>query len=127
MLALMRFLAGMGPNVNSESAPLDEALSTPRSHTRVGTLIGVYAIMSLQVRLAVEALPSHISRSVGLIGSTRYLVACLPVTLKWSSIRLILYKFHDIHPVPSPSIFLRIELAAVTTPRPFGRPRSHVL
>jgi hypothetical protein len=87
----------------------------------------MYTIVSLQVRLAVEALPSHISGSVGLIGSSRYLVACLPVTLKWSSIRLILYKFHDVHPVPSPSIFLWIELAAVTTPRPFGRPRSRAL
>lgn len=107
MLALMRFLAGMGPDVNSESTPLDKALSTPRSYTGVGTLIGVYAIMPLQVRLAVEALPSHISGSVGLIGSSTYLVACLPVTLKRSGIGLILYQFHDVHPVTSPSIFLQ--------------------
>lgn len=64
MLALMWFLAGMGANVNCESTPLDEALSTPRSHTRVGPIIGVYAIMSLQIGLAVEALRSHISGPV---------------------------------------------------------------
>ena len=56
MLALVWFLPSVRPNVNSESAPLDEALAAPGSHTGVGTFIGVYAIMSLKVRFAVEAL-----------------------------------------------------------------------
>lgn len=76
MLALMWFLASMGANVNSESTPLDEALSTPGSHTRVGPFIGVYAIMSLQIRLPVEALRYYISGPVQ-SGRKHYVPCCI--------------------------------------------------
>jgi hypothetical protein len=98
VLALMWFLACMSPNVNGERAPLDEALATPWSHTGVGALIGVYAIVSLEVGLAVEALGCCISGPANPIACTSYLVARLPITLKWSRIRFILYQFHYVHP-----------------------------
>jgi hypothetical protein len=104
MLTLVWFLASMGPNMNSESTPLNEALATARSHTRVRPLIGVDTIMPLEVRLAVKALGYYISGPVNHIASKcfRYLVACLPVTLEGSRIRLVLYQFHDVHPaIPS--------------------------
>jgi hypothetical protein len=117
MLALVWLLASMSPNVNSESTPLDEALAAARGHTGVGTLICVYAIMSLKVRLAVKALGYHISGLVHPITSTSHLVACLPITLKGSRIRLILYQFHNIHPVIPPSVSLGVRLAAIAAPR----------
>lgn len=54
--ALMGLLARVGADVDGKCAPLDEALPAPRSHTRVRSLIGVYSVVSLQVRLSVEAL-----------------------------------------------------------------------
>jgi len=52
----MGLLASVGADVDSKGAPLDEALATAGSHARVRTLVGVYPIVALQVRLAVEAL-----------------------------------------------------------------------
>jgi len=54
-LALMRFLASMGANVNCQCTSLDEALSTAKG-TRVRPLICVYAVVSLQIRFTIEAL-----------------------------------------------------------------------
>ena len=56
VLALMRFLACMSANVDSESTSLDEAFSTSRCHTRIWPLIRVNSVMSLKIRLPVEAL-----------------------------------------------------------------------
>lgn len=56
--ALMRLLSGMRPDVNCECASLDETLPTSRRHTRVWSLIGMYPVVTLQVRLSVEALES---------------------------------------------------------------------
>lgn len=47
VLALVRLLAGVCPNMNSQSTSLDEALPTSWGRTRVGTLIGVDSIMPL--------------------------------------------------------------------------------
>lgn len=56
MLALVRLLASMGSDVNCQGTSLDEALPTSGCHARVWTLIGVDSIMSLEIRLPVEAL-----------------------------------------------------------------------
>lgn len=59
MLALMGLLARVSTDMNSKSTPLDEALATTWSHTGVWTLICMYAVMSLEVRLPVEALGTY--------------------------------------------------------------------
>lgn len=59
--ALMGFLPGVGANVDGESTPLNETLTTPWSHTRVWSLVGMNSVVSLQVRLPVEALDWLIS------------------------------------------------------------------
>lgn len=59
MLALVWFLAGVRTNVDSQRASLDEALSTTMRQACIRTFIGVYAVVSLEVRLPVEALASH--------------------------------------------------------------------
>ena len=46
----------MGTNMHSQSTPLDEALAASRRVARIGSLVGVYPVVSLQVGLAVEAL-----------------------------------------------------------------------
>ena len=56
MLALVRLLARVRPDVDGQGAPLDEALATLGMVALVRPLICVYPIMSLQIRLAVEAL-----------------------------------------------------------------------
>ena len=62
MLTLVWPFASMSPDVDFESAALNEVLSTPWSHARVRPLTDMYAIMPLKVRLAVEALENYISR-----------------------------------------------------------------
>lgn len=56
VLALVRFLASMGSDVNSQGTSLDEALPTTLCHARVWTLIRVDSVMSLKIRFPVEAL-----------------------------------------------------------------------
>ena len=46
----------MGADVDGQGAALDEALTAPWDGARVGTLVCVDSVVSLQVRLAVEAL-----------------------------------------------------------------------
>jgi hypothetical protein len=58
VLALMGFLAGVSADVDCESTPLNEALAAACSGALVRSFIGVYPVMSLQIRLAVEALQS---------------------------------------------------------------------
>lgn len=52
----MRLLSGVSTDVDSESTSLDEALATAGCRAGVGTLVGVNAVVSLQVGLPVEAL-----------------------------------------------------------------------
>lgn len=59
VLALVRLLAGVRANVNSQSAALDKALSAARDGARIGALVCVYPIVSLEIRLAVEALEEY--------------------------------------------------------------------
>jgi hypothetical protein len=49
MLALMRFLAGMCSNVDSQSTSLNKAFSTAGSSASIGSLICMDPVMSLQV------------------------------------------------------------------------------
>jgi hypothetical protein len=58
MLALVRLLTGVSADVDSQGTSLNEALATARGGTSIRPLICVNSIMSLQVRLAVEALSS---------------------------------------------------------------------
>lgn len=46
----------MGADVNGQGTALDEALTASWDGARVGTLVGVDSVVSLKVRLAVEAL-----------------------------------------------------------------------
>ena len=57
MLANVRLLASMGANVHCQGASLDEALVASWRRTGIGPLIGVYSVVPLEIRLAVEALP----------------------------------------------------------------------
>jgi len=54
VIAHMRLLSRVGANVHRQGAALDEALAAPR--TRVRPVVLVDAFVSLQIRLAVEAL-----------------------------------------------------------------------
>lgn len=56
MLALVRLLPRVGADVDGQGASLDEGLAAAGCRTRVRALVGVNAVVSLQVRLAVEAL-----------------------------------------------------------------------
>lgn len=46
----------MGADVNGQGTALDEALTASWDGARVGTLVGVNSVVSLKIRLAVEAL-----------------------------------------------------------------------
>jgi hypothetical protein len=52
----MRLLASVSPDVDRQGTPLDEALAASYRCALIWPLIGVNPVMSLQVRLAVEAL-----------------------------------------------------------------------
>ena len=66
----MWLLPRMGPNVYGQGAPLNEALSTAPLITSVRSLVGMDAIVSLQIRLAIEALDQRrIIVSVRVIGN----------------------------------------------------------
>lgn len=56
VLAHMRLLARVGPDVNRQGASLDETFATVWCIALVWSFIGVDAVVSLQIRLAVEAL-----------------------------------------------------------------------
>lgn len=56
VFAPMRFLAGMGTYMNRQCAALDEALVAITPGANVGTVVGVDAVMSDEVRLAIELL-----------------------------------------------------------------------
>lgn len=94
MLALVRLLASMCPNMNCESTPLNEALTAAWCHTGVRPLIGVDAIMPLKVRLAVKALKYHISGSVG-----SYRNSLLPCCMFASHTGRVSHSAHSL-PVP---------------------------
>jgi hypothetical protein len=82
VLALVWLLSGVGANMNSQGTSLDEALATSWGQTRVWSLVGVDAVMSLQIGLSVERLwmVSRIHDSWGYAFTN--LVAVCPVTLK---------------------------------------------
>lgn len=61
MSTLVGFLACVGSDVNCKCTSLNEALSTTRCHARVWSLVGMNPIMSLEIRLAVEALWKGVS------------------------------------------------------------------
>lgn len=46
----------MGTIVNSQRASLNEGLGAASVSTIIRTLVGVYAVVSLKIRLAIEAL-----------------------------------------------------------------------
>lgn len=56
MLASVRLLTGVGTDVNGQGTALDEALVAITPGTDVRTVIGVYAIVPDEVRLAIELL-----------------------------------------------------------------------
>jgi hypothetical protein len=45
----MRLLTSVSANVNSQGTALDEALAAARNGARVGALVRVYSIVSLEV------------------------------------------------------------------------------
>jgi len=56
MLALMRFFSGMCSNMDSQGTSLYEAFPTAWCKARIWPLIGVYAVVSLEIRFSVEGL-----------------------------------------------------------------------
>lgn len=56
MLASMRLLSRVGPDVNRQRASLDEALAAIGLIASVRSLIGMDAVVSLEVGFSVEAL-----------------------------------------------------------------------
>ncbi len=56
MLALMRFLACVSANVNSQGTSLNKTFTTTWGHTGVRSFICMDSIMSLKVGFSVEAL-----------------------------------------------------------------------
>lgn len=52
----MGLLAGVGADVHSQGASLDEGLAAATVVARVRSFVGVYPVMPLEVGLAVEAL-----------------------------------------------------------------------
>jgi hypothetical protein len=75
VLTHVRLLSRVCPYVDGESTALNEALSAARVVARVGALVGVYPIVTLEVRLAVEALVA---------------LGFLPVTHEGASLRLVI-------------------------------------
>lgn len=71
----MRLLSGMCPYVNSQGTALNEALSAAMVVACVGAFVCVYPVMTLEVRLAVEALIA---------------LRFLPVTHEWASLGLMI-------------------------------------
>jgi hypothetical protein len=49
VLALVRLLPGVCPDMNGEGAALDEALATAWRRARVGSLIRVYPVVPLEI------------------------------------------------------------------------------
>ena len=64
MVAAVGFLASMSTDMNSKSAFLDKSLVTTRSHAGVRSLVRMDPIMSLEVRVSVEALEDPISHTL---------------------------------------------------------------
>lgn len=62
VLALMGLLASVGADVDSQGAALDEALAAAGNGAGVGALVGVDSVVSLKIRLAVEALKMMLAR-----------------------------------------------------------------
>ena len=57
MVTDMRLLAGMCPRMDRQRTTLDKALIAVLDGTMVGALIRMYAIMSAEIRFAIERLP----------------------------------------------------------------------
>ncbi len=88
--ALVRLLARVGSDVDSQGASLNEALATSWRHTRIRPFVRVDAVVPLKIRLAIETLEYEVNSLFFLTLGITYLVASLPVTLERSCIRLIL-------------------------------------
>jgi len=81
VLAVVRLFAGVRASMYSQGAPLDEALPAVRVVALVRPFICVYPIMSLQIRLAVEAFTTP-----------------FPITLKGASRGgFVVDNLHDFH------------------------------
>jgi hypothetical protein len=111
----MRLLSRVCPYVYRQGTPLDETLAATGRAASVRSLVGVYPIVSLQVRLSVEALyevTRRISSEPDLNGEIRprerprvtmiheknaYLPACLPIALERASHGLIINQLHQFH------------------------------
>ena len=63
MFAPMRLFTGVGTDMDSQGAALDETLVAVSPSADVWTVIGVYAIVSDEVRLAIEFLSSEVDGS----------------------------------------------------------------
>lgn len=56
MVTDMRFFSGMCPGMNSQRTALDEALIAVLDGAMIRSLIGMYSIMSTEIRFAIERL-----------------------------------------------------------------------
>jgi hypothetical protein len=98
MLAVVRLLAGVCAGVYCQGAPLDEALATFGVVALVRPLVCVYPIMSLQIRLAVEALVMGELICRRHRCESTHLATCFPITQKGASlVGFVVDNLHDLH------------------------------
>jgi len=71
MVTNMRLLAGVGPGVDGQSAPLNEALVAILDRAMVRSLVGMYPIMATEVRLSIKRLATMLPRAVEIAAISR--------------------------------------------------------
>ena len=59
MLTSVWLLSGVGTVMDGQCASLNEGLGATGMSTVIRTLVGVYTIVSLKIRLSIEALIGH--------------------------------------------------------------------
>lgn len=78
VIANMRLFAGVRPRVDRQSTALDEALIAALYGAMIWSLVGVYAEMSAEIRLAIEGLRACVLGPVATRNQSTYLSALLP-------------------------------------------------
>jgi hypothetical protein len=79
MLTTVWLLPRMGTVVDSQCTSLNKSFGASGMGTVIRTFIGMYAIMSLEIRLAVKALIRHSQPLLGLRAAVRSGTASLPL------------------------------------------------
>ena len=70
MITDMRFFSGMCPGMHSQRTALDEAFIAVLDGAMIRSLIGMYSIVSTEIRFAIERLPSSASEILHFLTGT---------------------------------------------------------